>query len=118
MTAMHDAVMCLLSATIHGVCGPDPSCNRNLENDAYAPGVVSRRGAVSPIDCLSEYAQMVDSAYYLQVSSDEGVTNHTNVPNFAACVDLCTAAQCQLVTYDYISRECFVRVSQAPVYEG
>lgn len=61
---------------------------------------------------------MVDSAYYLPVSSDEGVTNHTNIPSFPACVDLCTAAQCQLVTYDYQRRECFVRVSQAPVYAG
>jgi hypothetical protein len=92
-------------------------CYRNLENDAYAPGVVSRIGAANPVECLSEYAQMVDSAYYLPLSSDEGVTNHSNVPTFPACVDLCTAAQCQLVTYDYIRRECFVRVSQAPVYE-
>lgn len=95
-----------------------PLCTRNLANDVYTPGVVARRGAASPIECLSEYAQVVDSAYYIPLSSDEGVTNHTNVANFSACVNLCTAAQCQLVTYDYQHRQCFVRVSEAPVYDG
>lgn len=68
--------------------------------------------------CLSEYSQIVDSAYYLPLHSDLGVTSHDNIPNFAACVDLCTAAACQLVTYDYVAKQCFVRVSTGPVYDG
>lgn len=91
---------------------------RNLENDALSPGVVSRVGAASPVECLSSYSQIVDGNYFLPVSSDEGVTKRSGVRSFSACVDLCSAMKCQIVTYDYATRECFLRVSQTPVLEG
>lgn len=68
--------------------------------------------------CLAEYSQIVDGSYYIPLYSDLGVTTYENVASYAACVQLCTNATCQLVTYDYVSRQCFVRVSTAPVYEG
>jgi hypothetical protein len=40
------------------------------------------------------------------------------VPTFTACTQECDKAQCQLVTYDYVTKKCYVRVSIAPVLEG
>lgn len=84
----------------------------------FTPKTVARIGASTPMECLAEYSQMIDGTYYLELSSDEGVTKTEQVPDFASCVALCDAAKCQLVSYDYINRACYVRVSQAPVYEG
>lgn len=79
---------------------------------------MSRVGAITPVECLSEYSQVRDGEFWLPLSSTEGVTVTPGVTSHAACVDLCTAANCQLLTYDYVSKECHVRVSEAPVYEG
>lgn len=84
----------------------------------FTPRTVAHIGAASPLECLSEYSQIVDGSYFLPVSSPEGVTETPDVKSFSACVDLCYVAQCQLVTYDYRQQQCYVRVSQAPVYEG
>lgn len=90
----------------------------NLQNDIFTPGTVSRLGAITPVECLSEYSQVRDGEFWLPLSSTEGVTVTPGVTSFAACVDLCTAVNCQLLTYDYTAKECHVRVSEAPVYEG
>lgn len=89
-----------------------------LGNDYIAPRTVSRDGAALSIECLSEYSQLSDGSFYLPLSSDAGVAVTDGVLNFTACVELCSEAECQLVTYDYRLRKCSVRVSQAPVYEG
>jgi hypothetical protein len=94
------------------------SFNWNLANDIFSPRTVSRLGAITPVECLSEYSQVRDGEFWLPLSSTEGVTVTPGVTSFAACVDLCTAANCQLLTYDYTAKECHVRVSEAPVYEG
>jgi hypothetical protein len=62
--------------------------------------------------------QIVDGTYHLPLSSDEGVTVVESVPTFTACTQECDKAQCQLVTYDYVTKKCYVRVSVAPVLEG
>jgi len=84
----------------------------------FTPRTVARVGAASPLECLSEYSQIVDGSYFLPVSSPEGVTETPGVKSFSACVGFCSDANCQLVTYDYRQQKCYVRVSQAPVYEG
>ena len=84
----------------------------------YASRTVSRLGATSAVDCLSEYAQISDGSFYLPLSSAEGVTVSPNITSFGACVDLCSQAACQLVTYEYVNQLCSVRVSQAPLLEG
>jgi hypothetical protein len=89
-----------------------------MGNEVFSPQAVARMGATSPVECLSEYSQIVDGNYFLPLSSNEGVTEVPNVANFSACVDLCSSYDCQLVTYDYQTKNCSVRVSQAPVYEG
>lgn len=95
----------------------------NMQNDLFTPRTVSRIGAASSLECLSEYSQINDGSYYLPISATEDPSGNTvfkveKVPNFAACTAECDARQCQLVTYDYITQNCFVRVSLAPKYEG
>jgi hypothetical protein len=84
----------------------------------YTSRTVSRAGAAAATECLSEYSQMTDGAFYIPLSSDVGVTVTPSVTTFAECVNMCDQADCQLVTYDYKLQECSVRVSVAPVYEG
>lgn len=90
----------------------------NIGVDTFTPKTVSRIGAATPIECLSEYSQVADGAYFLPLSSNEGVTTVTGVASFADCIAECDKRACQLVTYAYRTQECFVRVSQAAVYEG
>lgn len=90
----------------------------NMQNDIFTPRTVSRLGAITPVECLSEYSQVRDGEFWLPLSSTVGVTVTPGITSFAACVNLCTDANCQLLTYDYTAKECHVRVSAAPVYEG
>lgn len=95
-----------------------PYLRRNMSNEVYSPRVVARLGAASPVECLSEYSQIVDGNYFLPLSSDDGVLEAQDIADFPACVDLCSLHQCQIVTFDYMTRTCFVRMSLAPVLEG
>jgi hypothetical protein len=94
-----------------------------MENDLFTPKTVSRIGAASPIECLSEYSQINDGSYYLPISATEDPSGNTvfkvpNTPNFAACIAECDSRQCQLVTYDYVAKDCYVHIFLAPKYEG
>jgi hypothetical protein len=71
----------------------------NMQNDMFSPRTVARLGAITPIECLSEYSQLRDGEFWLPLSSNEGVTVVPGVFSFAACVDRCTDASCQLVTF-------------------
>lgn len=82
------------------------------------PRTIARLGALSPLDCLSEYAQLQDGAWYIPISGTAGVNVTKGVPRFADCVGLCDTARCQLLTYDYVAQECSFRISLDPVYEG
>lgn len=90
----------------------------NMQNDLFAPRTVARPRASSATDCLSEYAQVVDGSWYLPLSSSQGTSTTKEVPSFAACVDICSATACQLLTYDYVDRSCMTRVSLTPIDEG
>jgi hypothetical protein len=82
----------------------------NLQNDLFTSQTVSRAAANSHVDCLSEYGQLKDGAWFLPLSSTEGTNVTTGVPTFADCVAVCSAdKECQLLTYDYRARTCLVR---------
>ena len=84
----------------------------NMENDVFIPRVVSRPSASSPVDCLSEYSQLKDGAWFIPLASDVGTNITGNVTSFADCVTLCSADNAyQLVTYDYREKTCLVRAS-------
>lgn len=87
------------------------------ENDVWGAPVVSRIGADNAADCLASFVQVVDGAWYLPVPTGAGVTTTPNISTFADCVALCNDT-CQFVTYDYINKDCSVRVSETVVYEG
>jgi hypothetical protein len=61
----------------------------NMGVDTFTPKTVSRIGAATPIECLSEYLQVADGAYYLPLSSNEGVTALSGVASFADCITEC-----------------------------
>lgn len=88
-------------------------------NDIFAPRTVARQGAISSIDCVSEYTQYVDGAWFLPVSSNVATTVTNNVDTFQACVDVCSrTASCQFVTYDYVNKSCTVRVAATVILTG
>lgn len=88
---------------------------RNGGNDLFIPQTISRPGASSPIDCLSQFSQLVDGAFYLPLSSSDGTTLVRDVPTFAECVALCNTTNCQYVTYAYVAKTCTVRVAEPVV---
>jgi hypothetical protein len=74
-------------------------------NFNFTPDTVARTGADSPADCLAEFAQIADLAWYLGGSVD--MANVTGANTFAACVGDCKAdASCQYVTFDYDTSNC------------
>lgn len=79
--------------------------------------MTARMGADNAGDCLAQYMQVVDGAWYLPVTAMIGTTVQTNITTFDACVALCQDS-CQFVTYDYRTLECFVRGAPTVVYEG
>jgi hypothetical protein len=88
-----------------------------MGNDVFAPRTISRTGATSSIDCVSEYAQLVDMSWYLPLASSVSTAVTANVSTFQACVDLCTGA-CEFVTYDYVARTCTVRNGAEVIFVG
>lgn len=71
-------------------------------NQPFTPASVARSGADSPADCLAEFAQIEDSAWYL--GGAVALTNVTDVAvvDFDTCVAHCKGdAACQYVQFDY-----------------
>lgn len=75
----------------------------------FTPAPVARTGAASPADCLAEFAQIVDAAWYM--GGAVSLTNATDsATTFDACVAACKAsATCQYATFDYDSKQCFLK---------
>jgi hypothetical protein len=88
---------------------------RGFQSDTFVPLTVSPSGASSPLHCFSEYAQINDGAWHLPIPNDAGASTANNVTTFAACVDMCTASSCQMVTYDYREQACTIRMPVTPV---
>lgn len=66
---------------------------------------MARTGAVSLGECLAEFAQIADIAWYMG-----GSVALTSVPvdTFEACVRNCKADDgCQYITFDYNSNQCY-----------
>lgn len=91
----------------------------NLTNDVFVPRTISRTGASSAIDCVSEYGQLQDGSWYLPLSDNTGTNTINGVGSFAECVGRCDVEpRCQFVTYDYQDRTCTLRNGAEVVYEG
>lgn len=75
-------------------------------------------GADSSLDCVSEFAQIVDGSWYLPTAGNTAMNITYNISTFAGCVALCTAPSCEYVTYDYRAQACYVRIAYDPEYLG
>lgn len=106
--------------TVCSWSGTGYSFNWNGENDVFSAQAVSPPGADSSWDCVAEFAQIVDSAWYLPTTGNTAMTATANVSTFAACVALCTAPDCEYVTYDYRTNNgtCYVRIAEEPLLMG
>jgi hypothetical protein len=67
-------------------------------NQAFTPASVARSLADSAADCLAEFAQIEDSAWYL--GGNATLTTVSGANTFADCVAACTGT-CQYITFDY-----------------
>jgi hypothetical protein len=74
-------------------------------NKPFAPATVSRAAAESLGDCLSEFAQIEDTAWLL---GGTAAMSNTSATTFEACVDGCKVdATCMYLTFDYVSSQCY-----------
>lgn len=92
----------------------------NLTNMVYAPVAVSRLGANFSGDCLTQFTQIVDGAWYIPVAdtspawtaADAGHTNETSLEACLARCDTDVAAPgtpvCMFVNYNYDTGKCMV----------
>jgi hypothetical protein len=80
---------------------------------------LSKLGASSAADCLTEFSQLIDHAWYLPLKSTKGTVVVNNVPNFVECVKGCERdSECQFVTYNYVTKSCTVRNREVVVEVG
>lgn len=74
-------------------------------NQNFTPSVVARAGADSPADCLAEFAQISDSAWYMGGSAAMEAVSAAS--SFDTCVAACKAEDsCQYITFDYDTSAC------------
>lgn len=93
------------------------SYNWMTNNDVWSAPVVARIGADNAVDCLAEFTQHNDGAYYLPVLDVPGNLLTPNVTTFSDCVALCKEG-CSVVTYDYKTLECFTLTLRESTFEG
>jgi len=78
-------------------------------NRNFTPAVVARPGAVSPADCLAEFGQIADLAWYMGRPVD--MARVADVGTFEACVEDCKRDDdFQDITYDYNTTQCYKKV--------
>jgi len=79
-------------------------------NRNFSPAVVARPGAVSAADCLAEFGQISDVAWYM--GGSVAMATVSSASTFAACVDACKAdTDCQYITFDYVTSQCSKRTA-------
>lgn len=69
-------------------------------NKQFVPDVVSRAMAETASDCLAEFAQVVDAAWFM--GGSVALTPVPGISSFGDCIDSCRSdASCEYITYDY-----------------
>lgn len=85
-------------------------------NQNFSTTVVARARASSPADCLLEFGQLADVAWFMGGAA--ALTRVTTAGTFAACVADCKADRaCEYLTFDYnapvASARCYKKVNTA-----
>jgi hypothetical protein len=77
-------------------------------NQPFKPNPVARLEAGSAADCLSEFAQIEDAAWYMGGAAAMAYITDT-ASSFDDCVAACkTSTDCQYITFDCNSNQCFM----------
>lgn len=93
------------------------SYNWQTDNDVWSAPVTARLEADNAVDCLAEFTQVVDGAFYVPAISLASNLYANNVTSFSDCVATCGDG-CALVTYDYKTLECWALYLTPSTYEG
>jgi hypothetical protein len=87
-------------------------------NRPFKPAVVVRPGATTSSDCLAEFSQIDDAAWFLgDITPGQGLTavavSGADVDaKFDSCVAACKAnALCQFLTFDYPTGTCYHKLT-------
>jgi hypothetical protein len=88
----------------------------NGGNDLFVAQAVSPIGADSSFDCVAEFAQLADSAWYLPTAGNTAMNVTEGVDSFASCVALCVEPDCEYATYDYRAQICYTRMVVTPEF--
>lgn len=93
-----------------------------MQNDLFQARAVSKPLASSALDCVAEYSQIQDGAWYIDMpATDPYSVVFSSVNTFADCVAKCqndTTNPCEFATYDYVAQTCTVREGRSAVYVG
>jgi hypothetical protein len=82
----------------------------HMGNQNFTPAAVARLAADSAADCLAEFAQIVDAAWYL--NGAVSLAKDASATTFDACVTACKGDDnCQFITFDYDTNECFKKAA-------
>jgi hypothetical protein len=89
------------------------------EVSVYQPAAISEPGATSENACLPEFTATEDGSWKLP--ADIGLINVTamdkSIDTMEKCAAACAggqfAAACQFVSYDYLTRTCYLRQAAA-----
>jgi hypothetical protein len=80
-------------------------------NHNFSPAVVARPGAVSAADCLAEFAQIEDVAWYMGGSL---AMASAGAATFEGCVSACKdEGACEYLTFDYVAQQCWLKKNAA-----
>jgi hypothetical protein len=74
------------------------------------PPLAAPAGAQLSLDCLAEFAQIVEDAWWLPTTDNSSTVITPGVSTFEECVAQCNASvACQYATYDYEADTCYMR---------
>lgn len=103
-----------------------------MNQDTYQSRAVAIDGAASAGECLSEFAQIVDGAWYIEMGPLPGmsqltafdtqspanpVNTNTSANTHAECMSQCVG-NCMFATFDYRNKRCLIHWGKPPTYVG
>jgi hypothetical protein len=80
------------------------------QNMAFTPAVVTRMGAESADDCLTEFAQLTPLAW--QMGGSVSLEEQYGIKAIEECATTCSNfPRCQYLTFDYATQKCYIKTA-------
>jgi hypothetical protein len=77
-------------------------------DDIFTPQTTSKPFSTSQADCVADFSQTVEGAFYLDLQEGAGFATIAGRENLQSCVQECRDnANCTAATFDYASLECW-----------